>query len=107
MALPKLSFFRDDLRMSTWLLVGACLQCILVMSLPRFVALLPAALTLIARAFKGVLMIQGIIHSPTYDRVFPGSMTAQIPYEDGSFPQKASEKDIVVFILATRSNQYV
>ena len=38
MPLPPLAFFRDDLRMSTWLLIGASLQCVLCLVLPVYVA---------------------------------------------------------------------
>ena len=107
MSLPNLNFFRDDLRLTTWLLVGACLQSLLVLSLPRYVALLPAALVLGARFLVNLLMTQGFVHNAGSEGVYQGRATAMIPLEDGSFPDKASDHEIVLFIVSTRSSQYV
>ncbi|MCJ1317951.1 hypothetical protein MMC15_003278 [Xylographa vitiligo] len=104
MSLPNLNFFRDDLRLTTWLLVGACLQSLLVLSLPRYVALLPAALVLGARFLVNLLMTQGFVHNAGSDGVYQGRATAMIPLEDGSFPDKASDHEIVLFIVSTRSS---
>lgn len=106
MPVPNLAFFRDDFRMSTWLLIGAALQCLLSLSLPTHVALLPALFVLGARAVTFVLISHGTIRNPSFDRVHIGRATAQIPHEDGSPRTEAAEKEIVVLILGARSNQY-
>lgn len=56
MALPNLTFFRDDLRMTTWLLNGAGLQCLLLLLLPTYVTLRPTLLLICARIATFVLI---------------------------------------------------
>ena len=96
---------RDNFSTSTWLLFGACLQSALVLSLPRFIALMPAFLCLIWRVLESTLMAYGITHNLYMDGVKEGKWTAQIPNDDGGFPEKAANKDMVVLLLGTRSNQ--
>ena len=50
-------------------------------------------------------MAYGLTHNIYMDGVKKGKWIAQIPNEDGSFPEKAADKDMVVFLLGTRSNQ--
>lgn len=107
MALPNLTFLRDDFRMTTWLLTGAALQCLLFLMLPKYVALLPSLLLVAARVATTGLISYGILHDPILDRVKKGRFTAQIPHEDGSAPEKAGEKEVVILVLGARSNQYV
>lgn len=105
MPLPNyLLFFRDDLRLSTWILLGACLQSLLVLLFPRFVALLPAFTVLVTRIIIGALKNEGLLSHTGFDKVRLGRTTAQIPNQDGSFSATPADKDIVVFIIATRSS---
>ena len=99
-----LLFFRDDLRLSTWILWGACLQSTVVLFLPRFLALLPAAAILATRIVTNLLQNQGVLPNPYFKGVRLGRSTAQIPNDDGSFPDTASAKDICIFVIATRSH---
>ncbi len=107
MALPNLSFFRDDFRMTTLLLTGAAIQCLLFILIPTYVALLPASLLITARIATFILISHGILHDPSFDNVKLGRLTAQIPFRDGSAPEKAGEKEVVILVLGARSNQYV
>ncbi len=107
MALPNLTFFRDDFRMTTWLLSGAALQCLLFLLLPTYVALFPTLLLISARIATFVLISHGMMRDPSFDKVKIGRLTAQIPYEDGSAPEKPAEKEVVILVLGARSNQYV
>ncbi|MCJ1388490.1 hypothetical protein MMC18_001337 [Xylographa bjoerkii] len=104
MPLPNLNSFRDDLRLTTWLLVGACLQSLLVLSLPRYVALLPAALVLGTRFLVTLLMTQGLIHNPGSYGVHQGRMTAITPLNNGSVSRNTSDHEIVLFIVTSRSS---
>ena len=99
-----LLYFRDDMKLSTWILWGACLQSLLALFLPRYVALLPAVTMLATRILTGMLRNQGLLPNPGFNNVKLGRLTAQIPNEDGSFSKTAAAKDIVVFIIATRSH---
>ena len=105
MASSTLAFIRDQFRLSTWLLIGACLQTLLLLLLPARIASFPAAILLASRVIKTTLMSKGFIHDMSLDNVLLGRRTAQIPNEDGSFPERAADKEVVVFIVGARSNQ--
>lgn len=105
MPLPNyLLFFRDDLRLSTWILLGACLQSLLVLFLPRSIALFPAFSIVVCRVIISALRNEGLLSHTGFDKVRLGRTTAQIPNQDGSFSATPADKDIVVFIIATRSS---
>ena len=99
-----LLYFRDDMRLSTWILWGACIQSLLILFLPRFLALLPAAAVLITRIITSTLRNEGFLPHSGFDKVALGRTTAQIPNADGSFSKIAGDKEIVLFIIATRSS---
>ena len=99
-----LLYFRDDMRLSTWILWGAVIQSLLVVALPRYVALLPAALMLGSRIVLSSLTNEGFLPYNDPKPVVTGRTTAQIPNLDGTFPATASAKDICIFIIATRSS---
>lgn len=107
MPLPPIAFFPDDLRMTTWLLIEASLQRILSLMLPIYIASVPALLILSGRVVQNTLIIQGVLRGPSLDRVVKGRMTAQIPLDDGSFPERPSKKKVVLLFLGARSNQCV
>lgn len=99
-----LLYFRDDMRLATWILWGAFLQSLLGLFLPRYVAFLPTAIVLATRLATASLRNGGFLPNDSQDNVRHERLTAQIPNEDGSFPRAAAAKDIVVFIIATRSS---
>lgn len=94
-----LLYFRDDLRLSTWILWGAVIQSLLVITLPHLVALLPAALILGTRIVLSTLRNEGFLPSSEAKGVVPGRHTAQVPNPDGSFPTTPSAKEICIFIM--------
>jgi len=104
MKLPPLLYFRDDFRMTTWLLIGASLQAALLF-LPIRLAIAPTVLILIARVTSFLLVRQGILPGREAYLAPLGKTTAQLPRADGSFSSQPSDQGIVVFILAARSNQ--
>ncbi len=59
---------------------------------------------LLLRFVKGALITQGYIHNTYTDRAFPHKSTAPIPNDDGSIPDKAADKGVVVFILGVNTN---
>ncbi len=99
-----LLYFRDDMRLSTWILWGAVIQSMLVVALPIYVALLPATLMLGSRIVLSTLRNEGFLPYNSTKKVVPGRSTAQIPNPDGTFPVTASAKEVCIFIIATRSN---
>lgn len=99
---------RDNLKLSTWLLLGALLQGIASLVLPKSYALLPVVLILLQRALDMILACYGVTHNSHMDDVLPGRFTAQIPGHHGAPPPtKPAEHDVAVVLLGLRSNQYV
>ena len=110
--LPKIdptivSLIRDDLRLTTWLLLGASLQSLLVYFLPTRIAFLPAVSLLSYRVITTALITGGLIHHTSQDPVLYGRFTAQIPETNSASSEKrsASDEEVVVFIVGARSNQ--
>lgn len=99
-----LLLFRDDMRLSTWILCGAAIQSLLFIALPHYLALLPAMLTLGVRVVLSILRNEGFLPYDGAKGVVPGRSTAQIPNSDGTFAATASAKDVCVFIISARSN---
>ena len=91
---------------STWLTLGACLQCMLFLVLPRYVALLPAFVLLSSRVIYALIVTQGWAKNP----ILPPpellrKVTAPIPNEDGSELVKAGEREVVCFLVGANHNQ--
>lgn len=105
MVLPKLKHFQDDLRMSTWLLIGASLQAILVLLLPRRVALAPAPLLIIYRVILFLLTRQGLLKDDSLKGAHIGRTSTQVPGTNGSLSGKPSDQEVTVMILGAQSNQ--
>lgn len=104
--IPGLTFFRDDFRMGTWLLVGASLQAVSFLLLGR----LAIYLTGILFAYNlgtGLLKDQGIIKTNSADNVRWGKWTARLPRADGVAKEQAPEgEQITVFVLGAGSNHF-
>ena len=103
----RLAVFRSSLSLTTWLLIGACIQSVFVLLLSRRIALLPAAILLAGRYIKTALMSKNYLHNTSLDNMVAGKMTAPVLNEDGSVPEKAGDKAVVCFIIGASSNQYV
>jgi hypothetical protein len=99
--------FRDNFNLTTWIALGALAQGIASLVLPARHALIPALFLLLQRIVRAIMMAKGSIPNSQMDGAVMGKFTAQIPGKDGSPPMGPSEQDIVVIILAARSNQYV
>jgi hypothetical protein len=106
MALPNIRHFRDDLRMTTWLLMGACFQISLIAIFPIRIAVAPAILLLASRFAYTILVWKGFLRNTSLDVVRLGKVSAQLPLSDGSFAAEPSDQQIVVMILGARSSQY-
>jgi hypothetical protein len=100
--------FRGEFHITTKFLAGACCQSLLILLLPSklWLAILPAITTLVAQVLVTIMRTQGLLHNPSGDGVLYGRMTAQIPLGDGTFSKTPSNKEVVVFILGVRSNQF-
>ncbi|KIN00685.1 hypothetical protein OIDMADRAFT_124659, partial [Oidiodendron maius Zn] len=92
-----------DLSLSTSLLIGALLQCILVLALPPVYALTPAFLILVVRTIDTLLITNGIKPNPYLHNVFPKRTTAQVLDKNGNFSGAGQEK-IAVLLLGAKTN---
>lgn len=99
-ALAILKAFRpNDYRISTWLLIGATLQCLLITLLPRNISLLPPLAFLIYRFSRGYLIATGRLPNPVASSVTHGRQTWRIPSADDSTDLNSSGT-IVVLVLS-------
>ena len=85
------------------LLIGAFLQTILVLILPRIYALTPAVLLLAARIIDTLLITYGVKENPYLKGVVYKKSTAQVMDKDGNFPGPGAEK-IAILLLGAKSN---
>jgi hypothetical protein len=90
----------SDFTVSTWLLLGATLQCVLVATLPRNLALLPPIALLVCRYARSYMVATGILPNPVYKEVTHGRQTWQIPSADSTPAKTGSTDSIVVLVLA-------
>ena len=100
----SLPYSRDEMHLSTWLLCGAVIQSLLFLTLPHYLALLPAILALGLRIVLSTLRNEGYLPHDSAKGVVRGRSTAQIPNPDGTFAATASAKEVCVFIISSRSN---
>lgn len=93
-----------NVSISTWVLVGAILQSLLVLALPARYAIFPATLVLAIRFLDTILVALCLRSSHLMDGVIAGETCAQIPDRDGNFSAGPSGENIVIFLLGARSN---
>ncbi|KAJ9503970.1 hypothetical protein LTR99_006106 [Exophiala xenobiotica] len=95
---------RDTCSISTWLLLGALLQSLVVVIIPRFYAMLPSILILAARLADTLAITRGWKKNPYLEGAFLHRTSPQIPDEDGHFHAESSSEKVVVFMLGFKSN---
>ncbi|KAJ5784700.1 uncharacterized protein N7503_009912 [Penicillium pulvis] len=95
---------RDQLSISSWLLLGAVAQGLAVLALPAFYAILPAMVILSYRVTDTFLMTMGLKRNRFMDNVIMGKFTGQIPNSEGVYSSKPADENVVSFQLITRSN---
>ncbi|KAH9866702.1 hypothetical protein J1614_008395 [Plenodomus biglobosus] len=96
-----------DYRISTWLLLGATLQSILVATLPRTISLLPPILFLTHRIFYNYLIATGRLPNPLETDIVHGRQTWKIPSSpdknnkaNTAEEQNEANASIVVLVIA-------
>ncbi|KAF2846380.1 hypothetical protein T440DRAFT_558167 [Plenodomus tracheiphilus IPT5] len=93
----------SDYTISTWLLLGASIQTLLVATLPKTISLLPPILFLTYRMLYSYLVATGRLQNPLIKDVIYGRQTWQIPTTEetpSSDPSNSSGSSIVVLVLA-------
>ncbi|KAL8867013.1 MAG: hypothetical protein Q9174_005936 [Haloplaca sp. 1 TL-2023] len=94
-----LFIIRNNLSLQTWLLIGAVIQSLLFLALPRRFALLPPFCALVLLASKNVLISFGILKNPYMSGAVPGKWT--VPLRENG---KQEGDKVAVFLLGASSN---
>ncbi|KAJ9479291.1 hypothetical protein PHBOTO_002773 [Pseudozyma hubeiensis] len=96
---------KDQLTISSWLLLGASAQCSLVgLFGARLWTLGLPVLVLGSRLIKTILQTTGVIRNPFLDGVIHGRTTCHFPDQDGEYKGPASNKSMAVLLISVRSN---
>ncbi|EXJ93283.1 hypothetical protein A1O1_01675 [Capronia coronata CBS 617.96] len=95
---------RENFELSTWLLLGALLQSIVVFVVPPRYATIPLILVLGTRAANAMAITWGWKRNHYLDEAILHRTSPQIPDEDGNFHQNSAEEKVVVFLLGAKAN---
>ncbi|KAL2410877.1 Monooxygenase [Exophiala dermatitidis] len=95
---------RENFSLSTWLLLGALLQSIVVFVVPLLYATVPLILVLGARVVDAMAVTWGWKKNPMLEGALLHRVSPQIPDEDGNFHEGAAEEKVVVFLLGAKAN---
>ncbi|KAJ4050858.1 hypothetical protein NW761_014372 [Fusarium oxysporum] len=96
---------RNNFRISTWILAGACAQSLLVCLAPHAWSLAPAAVLLGWRLADTLLIVLGVSKNRYLDNNIPGKWAVHFPDSTtGEFSEEPADADVCVIILAARSN---
>ena len=104
-----LTVLRDNFTISTWLLIGAVLQTLLLaFPIGKVYALAPAILLLGFRFVKNLLITFGILANPYMKDVIIGKYAAVYPDAQGGFGERATPSNggVCVLLLGAQCNQY-
>lgn len=88
---------------STLLLIGACLQSVLILTLPARYALGPAFFVLLLRFADTILITLQFKPNPYIQDVIPGRATALLPEQDGQITGPGQGK-VAILLLGAKSN---
>lgn len=108
--ISDLHTLRDNFTISTWLLIGASLQCLLLaLPIRPSYALIPALSLLGYRFTHWLLQCFGIIPHPYADGVIEGKLGAAYPatYSDEIDGKKKDDGGVCVIMLFARCHRYL
>jgi hypothetical protein len=95
---------KDELRISTWLALGAIVNTLLFYTIGRISLALPIVL-LAYRFGDALLQTWGLKRNPYMDDVILSKYSAQLPNPDGTFGPKPADDQVAVFHIGGRCNQ--
>ena len=88
----------------TILLVGACLQTLIVLTVRDYrYALLPAFIALSLRLINSILIAYNIKQNPYMEGVFPGRASTIMPDEEGTIDSDKRQK-VAILLLGAKTN---
>ncbi len=103
----ELLVIKDQFQTTTWLLIGAGIQLLLLTCLSLRTA---AALVLAVGAWRlgrTLAISRNFLPNDEMKDVFPGKSTAMFPNEDGSGRLNPSGRGLCLLLLGFKVNQYV
>ncbi|KAJ5591625.1 uncharacterized protein N7459_001994 [Penicillium hispanicum] len=102
--ISAINILKEQFSLSTWILLGAVIQGVVVLMVPLFYAVLPAMVIISYRVVDVLLMTAGITRNRFLDGVIMGKFTGQIPNREGVYANQPSDENVVAFQLITRLN---
>jgi hypothetical protein len=97
---PKFPLITNDFKLSTWLIFGALIESLFMITLPQSFAIRLPALLLILRGFLSYLEATGSASAAICIGRWKARISDQGPYQIGN-------DGVVIFILGARTLQYV
>lgn len=107
------NLIQSQFSISDWLVIGSCLQALIILVSPYSVvySLAPTFALAAYKITKTICITCGLHANPHMDGVRIGRTTAVFPAPDGSFQRNKGDafggEGICVFLLSTKCNQYV
>jgi hypothetical protein len=105
------NLIRSQFDIGDWLVIGCCLQAVIVLSCPwgTLWSLAPTFVIAIWKICRTLMIITGWLENKHMKGVVVGKTTAIFPETDGSFSRKigdsVSGKGVVVMMLTSKCNQ--
>lgn len=103
----ELTIVKDQLQTTSWMLVGACIQLLVLTCLSLRTASVLIGTLAAWRLSRTFLTSNGLLPNEEMKNVFVGKSTAMFPQEDGSGGLNPAGRGICVLILGFKVNQYV
>ena len=98
-----LEFFKSQFHLSTLLAIGMCLQALAFLALPHYMAVAPAVVLLGYKLLSS--KISSVAENWLVNEKWVERMSASIPNEDGSVPEKGATNGVVCFVVGAQLNQ--
>ena len=96
---------RMNIAISTWLLTGAFMQSLLVLTVPTTYVILPPIFLLTIRCLDKISIASGLRNGLLTDGVIMKKATAQIPAAGSRGPSiREGGEEIVIFLISVKSN---
>lgn len=94
----------NNLSLSSWLLIGALLQSIILSFIPRLYAFIPIFLILGARFGHTLLVTYHVLPNPYLKDAIFSKNSAQVPDADGNFSDNSASQGVVCLHLGAKFN---
>ena len=98
-----LRIMKTNFELSTLIAFGMCLQMLAFLVLPGRVAVAPALLLLFYKFLYA--RPSNVADNWLVDERWVGKMSANVPNEDGTMPEKGAANGVVCFVVGAQINQ--